>query len=131
MDRFAYMDGHRGESRRVFVCDDSYGYPRLVSAWLEDSPGVELAGMAMTAGELLSRLPAARAHVVLLDIMLPDAIVSPELVDAVRKAANGVRVLLASAMPDEVIRREAERTGADAACSKLASREDLLALILA
>lgn len=125
------MSAHQGESRRVFVCDDSFGYPRLVSHWLDESPGVELAGTAITADELLSRLPAARAHVVLLDIMLPDGIVSPELVAKVRRIATGVRVLLASAMPEDILRRETERTGADAACSKLATREELLAQILA
>ena len=125
------MNGHRGELRRVFVCDDSFGYPRLVSAWLDESPGVELAGLAMTAEELLSRLPAARADVVLLDIMLPDGVVSPELVDQVRGIASGIRVLLASAMPEEVLRREAVRTGADDACSKLATRDELISRILA
>ena len=125
------MGAHQGQSRRVFVCDDSFGYPRLVKAWLEETPGVELAGMAMTADELLSKLPGAAAHVVLLDIMLPDGLVSPELVDKVRRVAAGVRVVLASAMPDPVLHREATRTGADAACSKLAGRDELLALILA
>jgi DNA-binding NarL/FixJ family response regulator len=125
------MRAQEGDCRRVFVCDDSFGYPRLVSAWLEESPGVELAGMATTADELLSKLPAARPQVVLLDIMLPDGLVSPELVERVRSICTGVRVVLASAMPDPVLRGEAARTGADAACSKLASREELLALILA
>lgn len=116
-------------SRRVFVCDDSYGYPLLVRTWLEESGGVEFAGIATTATELLSKLARARAHVLLLDLMLPEGLVGPALVDRLRELSPGVRVILASALPDDILRAESVRTGADAAYSKLASREQLLALI--
>ena len=125
------MVSQQRSPRRVFVCDDSYGYPLLVRTWLEEASGVEIAGMAMTADQLLSQLPRSRAHVVLLDLMLPGGLVSRELVDELRRLASGVRVVIASAMPDEILRAEADRTGADAACSKLASRDQLLSLILA
>jgi CheY-like chemotaxis protein len=117
--------------RRVFVCDDSFGYPMLVKTWLEDASEIEFAGVAVTADELLSALPRSGAHVVLLDIMLPGGLVSRQLVDEVRRVASGIRVVLASAMSDEILRAETARTGADAACSKLATREELLSLILA
>ena len=116
---------------RVFVCDDSFGYPVLVRTWIEETPGVQLAGVAMTADELLGKLPGSRADVVLLDVMLPGGLVSRQLVDELRRASSGVRVILASAMPDEILRTETARTGADAACSKLASRQELMSLILA
>ena len=118
-------------ARRVFVCDDSFGYPMLVRNWLEDAPDAEFAGLATSADELLSELPGARAHVVLLDIMLPGGLISPQLVDEVRRRCSGIRVVLASAMSDEILREEKARTGADAACSKLATRDELLSLILA
>lgn len=118
-------------ARRVFVCDDSFGYPMLVRTWLDETPDVDYAGMATTADELLSELPGSKAHVVLLDIMLPGGLVSRELVDEVRRMRAGIRVVLASAMSDEILRAEQARTGADAACSKLATRDELLSLILA
>ena len=113
------------------MCDDSFGYPLLVRNWIEDAAGVELAGVAVSADELLNKLPGARADVVLLDLMLPGGLVSPELVDEVREISSGIRVVLASAMPDKILQAETQRTGADAACSKLASRDQLLSLILA
>ena len=116
-------------SRRVFVCDDSYGYPLLVRTWLDEAAGVELAGIATTATELMSQLTRARAHVLLLDLMLPEGLVGPGLVDEVRELSPGVRVVLSSALPEHILRAESTRTGADAACSKLASREQLLAVI--
>ena len=125
------MADHRRVPRRVFVCDDSFGYPLLVKSWIEEAAGVELAGVAMTADELLASLPGSRAHVVLLDIMLPGGLVSPQLVERLRHLSTGIRVVLASAMPDDILLAETTRTGADAACSKLASRDELLGVILA
>ena len=118
-------------ARRVFVCDDSFGYPMLVRTWLEDTAEAEFAGIATSADEMLNELPRSRAHVVLLDIMLPEGLVSRQLVDEVRRMCSGIRVVLASAMSDEILRAERQRTGADAACSKLATRDELLSLILA
>lgn len=124
------MVAAQGEPRRVFVCDDSYGYPLLLKNWLAEATGVDLAGVAMTAGELLSKLPRARADVLLLDLMLPDGVVSADLVKQLRGVSAGIRVVLASAMPDSILQAEAARVGADSACSKLASRDELLSVIL-
>ncbi len=125
------MAEHGQAPRRVFVCDDSFGYPLLVTRWIEETEGVELAGVAITADELLATLPGSRAHVVLLDVMLPNGLVSAQLVDRLRHVSPGVRVVLASAMPDHILHEQTARTGADAACSKLASRDELFSLILA
>jgi DNA-binding NarL/FixJ family response regulator len=54
---------------RVFHCDDSEAFRRLVAFWLAEHPDIEHVGEAHTAAEALAALPAARPDVVLLDTM--------------------------------------------------------------
>jgi DNA-binding NarL/FixJ family response regulator len=118
-----------GVALRIFVCDDSFGYRMLIGNWCELYEGVEAAGQATSADELLRLLPAAEADVLLLDLMLGEQRSSPELVASIREAAPGIRIVLASSMPDDVLRTETERIGADGCCSKLASADELFAAI--
>ena len=115
--------------QRIFVCDDSFGYRMLISNWCDLYDGVEAAGQATDAGELLRLLPHADADVLLLDLMLGNKRSSPELVTSIRQIAPGIRVVLASSMPDDVLRAETERIGADGCCSKLASADELFEAI--
>lgn len=119
-----------GDPLRVFVCDDSFGYPTLVRTWCEEFTGVEPVGVATTVAELRTMLPASHADVVLLDLMLPDGIASPELVEEIRGLMPGIRVVLTSAMTDEILLGEARRIGADAHLTKLAPPAELLAAIV-
>jgi DNA-binding NarL/FixJ family response regulator len=54
---------------RVFHCDDSEAFTRLVAFWLAEHPDIEHAGQAHTAEQALAALPTARADVILLDTM--------------------------------------------------------------
>jgi DNA-binding NarL/FixJ family response regulator len=54
---------------RVFHCDDSEAFTRLVSFWLAEYEDIEHAGEAHTAAGVLAALPDARADVVLLDTL--------------------------------------------------------------
>jgi DNA-binding NarL/FixJ family response regulator len=54
---------------RVFHCDDSEAFTRLVAFWLAEHPDVEHVGAAHTPDEAVEALPAARPDVVLLDTM--------------------------------------------------------------
>jgi DNA-binding NarL/FixJ family response regulator len=56
-------------SIRVFHCDDSEAFTRLVAFWLAEHPDVEHVGAAHTPDEALAALPAVRPDVVLLDTM--------------------------------------------------------------
>ena len=54
---------------RVFHCDDSEAFTRLVAFWLAEHEDIEHAGQAHTAREALDALPAAHADVILLDTL--------------------------------------------------------------
>ena len=115
---------------RIFVCDDSFGYRMLIGNWCAMYDGVESVGEATNSTEMLEQLPAAQPDVVLLDLMLGDEKASRDLVDAIRAQAPGVRVVLASSMPDDVLVAETQRVGADGHCSKLASADELFRAIV-
>src|SRR4029079_8892177 len=54
---------------RVFHCDDSEAFTRLVSFWLAEHDDIEYAGAAHSADAALRALPDARADVILLDTL--------------------------------------------------------------
>lgn len=111
------------------LCDDALGFPDLVASWLQDDPGMELVARTGTATELLEVLPEQPADVVLLDLMLPEGTTTPELVERVRALAPGVRVVLVSSLPVDLLQTEVVRTGADAAGPKATTAEQLRAVI--
>jgi DNA-binding NarL/FixJ family response regulator len=80
---------------RVFHCDDSEAFTRLVELWLADHPDIEHAGAAHSPEAALEALPAARADVVLLDSMGDPG--DAWLLDAVRERAPGAAVIVYSA----------------------------------
>jgi DNA-binding NarL/FixJ family response regulator len=54
---------------RVFHCDDSEAFTRLVRFWLAEHPDIEHVGAAHASDAALAALPGARPDVVLLDTM--------------------------------------------------------------
>ena len=54
---------------RVFHCDDSEAFTRLVAFWLAEHDDIEHVGEAHTAEAALAALPTADADVVLLDTL--------------------------------------------------------------
>ena len=79
---------------RVFHCDDTPAFTRLVRHWLSDHEDLEYAGAAHTGDEAVARLPAAAPDVVLLDTM--DAPGDPGLLAAIRAAVPHARVIVYS-----------------------------------
>jgi len=54
---------------RIFHCDDSEAFTRLVRHWLDEHDGLEYVGAAHTGEAAIDVLPEARPDVVLLDTM--------------------------------------------------------------
>jgi DNA-binding NarL/FixJ family response regulator len=54
---------------RVFHCDDSAAFTRLVRHWLDDHPDLEHVGEAHTGDDAIATIGPARPDVVLLDTM--------------------------------------------------------------
>ncbi len=111
---------------RVFHCDDSEAFTRLVAFWLAEHPDIEHVGAARTAESALAALPAARPDVVLLDTMGRPG--DGALLGAIRGAAPQARVIVYSGyvrlMRDGTLGEEA-----DAYLEKGDDEQALVALI--
>jgi DNA-binding NarL/FixJ family response regulator len=91
------MSGRRlplGMGIRIFHCDDSEAFTRLVAFWLAEHPDLEHVGEARTAEAALAALPAARPDVILLDTMGRPG--DDALLLAIRAAAPQARVIVYS-----------------------------------
>ncbi|MGH2969649.1 MAG: response regulator [Solirubrobacteraceae bacterium] len=79
---------------RVFHCDDSAAFTRLVRHWLAEHPELEHVGAVHTVAEALAAVGAARPHVVLLDTM--GAPGDSSLLARIREAAPQARLIVYS-----------------------------------
>ena len=79
---------------RVFHCDDSEAFTRLVAFWLAEHADMEHVGQAHTAAAALAAVPAAKPDVVLLDTLGKPG--DDSLLQAIRAASPGVKVIVYS-----------------------------------
>src|SRR5688572_8603342 len=79
---------------RVFHCDDSEAFTRLVAFWLAECEDIEHVGAAHTAEAAVEALAGANADVVLLDTLGRPG--DDTLLLAIREAAPGARVIVYS-----------------------------------
>jgi DNA-binding NarL/FixJ family response regulator len=79
---------------RVFHCDDSEAFTRLVAFWLAEHDDIEHVGAAHTAESALAELPAAHPDVVLLDTLGRPG--DDTLLQAIRAASPGAKVIVYS-----------------------------------
>jgi DNA-binding NarL/FixJ family response regulator len=111
---------------RVFHCDDSEAFTRLVAFWLTEHPDIEHVGEAWTAEAALAALPAAHPDVILLDTMGRPG--DGELLSSIRTAAPDARVIVYSGYV-RLMREEALGEAADAYLAKGEDESALVALI--
>jgi DNA-binding NarL/FixJ family response regulator len=111
---------------RVFHCDDSEAFTRLVAFWLAEHPDIEHVGEARTAEAALASLPTARADVILLDTMGRPG--DGELLSSIRAAAPDARVIVYSGYV-QLLQEEALGEQADAYLAKGDDESALVALI--
>jgi DNA-binding NarL/FixJ family response regulator len=113
---------------RVFHCDDSEAFTRLVAFWLSEHPDIELAGEAHTADAALAALPDARPDVVLLDTMgIPG---DDTLLRRIRAAVPDAAVIVYSGYVP-LVRKGELGHGADAYLAKNDDEAELVATIRA
>jgi DNA-binding NarL/FixJ family response regulator len=79
---------------RVFHCDDSEAFTRLVAFWLAEHPDIEHVGDAQTADAALAALPHADPDVILLDTLGRPG--DGSLLSSIRAAAPEARVIVYS-----------------------------------
>ena len=79
---------------RIFHCDDSAAFTRLVRHWLDEHQGLEYAGAAHSGDAAIDALPQARPDVVLLDTMGSPG--DPALLRRIRTAVPQARVIVYS-----------------------------------
>jgi DNA-binding NarL/FixJ family response regulator len=79
---------------RIFHCDDSSAFTRLVRHWLEEHDGLEYVGAAHSGDDAIEALPAAHPDVVLLDTMGSPG--DPALLRRIRTAVPQARVIVYS-----------------------------------
>jgi DNA-binding NarL/FixJ family response regulator len=84
---------------RVFLCDDSLAYRRLVRAMLETEPDITIVGEAADHPGAVAGIAESQPDVVLLDMVVgpPD----PDFAPALASAAPGARVIILSGHPPE------------------------------
>jgi DNA-binding NarL/FixJ family response regulator len=111
---------------RVFHCDDSEAFTRLVAFWLAEHPDIEHVGEARTAEAALASLPGARAHVILLDTMGRPG--DGTLLSSIRAVAPDARVIVYSGYVP-LMQEEALGEPADAYLAKGDDESALVALI--
>ena len=119
--------GRDDGSIRVMVVDDHPMWRDAVERDLEVA-GFDVVGVAATGAEAVARFPAARPHVVVLDLQIPE----PNGVEVTRTVLAhdpSARVLVLSASGEQADVLEAVKAGATGYLVKSASREELLSAV--
>lgn len=113
---------------RVFHCDDSEAFTRLVAFWLSEYEDIEHAGQAHTAQGALDALEAAEADVVLLDTLGKPG--DDTLLNQIRAVAPQAKVIVYSGYV-RLMQEGALGDGADAYLEKNDDDAPLVAAIRA
>lgn len=90
------------EPTRVFLMDDHEVVRAGVGALLESTGGITVAGEASTTAEALSRIPAVRPDVAVLDVRLPDGS-GIEVCREIRSSVGTPCLILTSYSDDEAL----------------------------
>ncbi len=113
---------------RVFLVDDHEVVRRGVAELLEDDPGLVVVGEAGTVAEGLTRGPAVRPDVAIVDMRLPDGD-GADVIRALRARMPGCSFLVLSSYADEQAVTAALAAGAAGYLLKQVRGADLVAAV--
>src|SRR5690606_27910801 len=82
---------------KVFITDDHELYLEGLVLLLSKQPGIEVTGSALSGKELLEKLPAAYADILLLDVHLPDTS-EEELLGKIKAIRPDIKILYLTIM---------------------------------
>jgi DNA-binding NarL/FixJ family response regulator len=111
---------------RVLIVEDDALYRRVIVLLLERQPDIEVVGEAGCLSEARTMLEGV--DVAILDRVLPDGI-GLELIEELREASPGVKVLVMSVLEELANPQEALEAGADRILSKITSSDRVVATI--
>lgn len=117
----------QGQPIRVMVVDDHPMWRDAVERDLQ-AAGFDVVGVAADGTQALARFPAARPHVVVLDLQIPGPN-GVEVTAEVLRQDPSARVLILSASGEQADVLEAVKAGATGYLVKSASREELIAAV--
>ena len=114
--------------RRIFVVDDHEAVRDGLRTLIDGSADLRMVGEASSCAEALTRIPATRPDVVLLDLRLPDG----DGLDTCREIfarLPGTRVLVLTATADDESQHASKQAGASGHVVKSARRNEILSSI--
>lgn len=94
------QDHRSGEPIRVFLLDDHEIVRRGIADLLENEPDITVVGEAGSVAEAMSRIPATRVQVAVLDARLPDGS-GIDVCRDIRSADPNVRALILTSYDDD------------------------------
>lgn len=118
------------ESIRIFLLDDHEIVRRGLAELLTLEPDMEVVGEASSAAEALHRIPAARPHVAVLDVRLPDGS-GVEVCREIRSQLPDTRCLMLTSYADDEALFNAIMAGASGYVLKDVRGTDLLSAVRA
>jgi DNA-binding NarL/FixJ family response regulator len=116
------------EPIRVFLVDDHEVVRRGVASMLAVEDGIEVVGEAGTADQAIARIPAARPHVAVLDVRLPDGD-GVTVCREIRSRVPEVACLMLTSFADEEALFDAVMAGAAGYVLKQIHGSDLVGAI--
>ncbi|MET9426136.1 response regulator transcription factor [Streptomyces sp. NPDC003036] len=112
----------------VFLLDDHEVVRRGVHELLSGEPDIEVVGEAGTAAEALSRIPATRPDVAILDVRLPDGS-GVEVCREIRSRDDSVKCLMLTSYADDEALFDAIMAGASGYVLKAIRGSELLTAV--
>ncbi|TGE28983.1 response regulator [Hymenobacter metallicola] len=112
---------------RILIVDDSFYMRTMLKNMLSDA-GYEVVGEAANGQQALEMASATRPDLITLDVILPDN-TGLDVLKGIRQEQPDVKVVMCSAVGQEVIVNEALESGATAYIVKPFSEEKVLEIV--